>query len=157
MLWSRPSPEQKRRDEWRSEIRADFLFGDELPCFFVPSNLRTPPQPRSGTLRKLYKKVLEGYKDEPAGTWKHDLFLVKEEVSKLAGWGGLVWLPSFRDHARMSSFDEGGSHGNQRILPFDEESSVWNRRVLPFDEGSSLWNRKVLLSGLVDGASSYGS
>lgn len=148
---------QKRRDEWRSDIRADFLFDDELPRFFVPSNLVTPPQPRSGPLKKLYERVLEGYKDEPDGSFKHDLFLVKEEVSALAGWGGLVWLPPFWERSQISFADPGDLQGNQPILPLDEESSVWNRRLLPFHERSSLWNRKVLLGALADGATMFGS
>jgi hypothetical protein len=136
-------PEQRSRDEWRDEVRADFLFGDEMPRFSTLPKLFTPPPPRSTALKELYERVLDVYKDQKNGSWKHELFLAKEEVSKLAGWSGIIWLPPFSGPSPLSS-------------SLDEEGTAWNRRVLPFDQTSPLWNRKILLGSRVEDVTSTG-
>ncbi|KAH8743083.1 hypothetical protein BGZ57DRAFT_779368 [Hyaloscypha finlandica] len=107
-------PQVKQRpgalDDMKDRIRKEFLFGEDVPSFYVEKPKRNGVTPPSN---QMYQIVLEGYKDEPAESWKHDLFLIQDEILELVGWEGKIWID--RRH---------------RLLPFSEESSLWNQRIL---------------------------
>jgi hypothetical protein len=84
---------------WRRGTRASEFtpsMGDE---FFEP----------------LLKEVLEGYANEPNGSWKHELFLAKESLIDLVDVirDGGVWVGA-----------------QVRVLQFSPSCTLWNEKLL---------------------------
>jgi len=96
-------------------IRRGFLLDEETFTFWTPSATGlSRPSPMYGREQAslLMEKTLESYSQHPSGTWKHDLYTMREDVMKIFSIKKIIL------------------GRNTWLLQFTDDSPLWHERVL---------------------------
>jgi hypothetical protein len=99
------------REVMKRRVRELFLFEEETFTFWVAA----PSRKLSFSLapHDLARAVLNGYEHEPPGSWKHELYTMKEDVIKV-----------FKTSNRVTM------NSNIWLIQFTSGCPLWNERIL---------------------------
>jgi hypothetical protein len=99
----------------RQYLRERFLFGEDHLFYGVCQREKTEISSKY-LLERIVSDTLNSYESQPAGSWKHELFLLKDDVKKL------FW---FGQNPKCVNLV-----GRIRLLEFNREDDLWNRPVV---------------------------